>query len=267
MAATNETSFPDRNFGWFHDPLSDVNQPFRALLEGYSRIAPSEVVNHANDMRNKGFAANPYPCIGRFRFIKLTLLDHPLYGTILQRLKQPDSTYLDIGCCFGQDLRQLVFDGVPSDHLIGLDVAQPLIELGYDLFLADVFQGSAQSGWAELEKRGIDVLHCSAFFHLFPLDQQLAAARQISKLLKKGGVIVGWQSGNMKPGNVAGIPQDSYSYRHNVSTLNKMWRRVGEDTQTQWKVEGTLDMVGIDPESPVENEDSRRLLFTITRLH
>lgn len=103
---------------------------------------------------------------------------------------------MDIGCCFGQDLRQLVFDGVPSEHLIGLDIAKPLIELGYHLFLdrqtsksqfkvADVFQGHIQTGWADLQKRGIDVLHYSAFFHLLPLDKQVAAAEQIAGLMNR----------------------------------------------------------------------------------
>ncbi|KAI0518502.1 hypothetical protein F5B22DRAFT_599426 [Xylaria bambusicola] len=277
MAATHETSLPERNQGWFKEPLTEVNQPIRQLLEGYSKIPASEVVSHVNNIRDRGFAANPYPCIGLYRFTLLTLIDHPLYGTIVRRLKQADASYLDVGCCFGQDLRQLVFDGVPSQHLAGLDVAQPLIELGYDLFLdrdllhseflvADVFQGSTQPAWKRLEERGIDVVHCSAFFHLFPLEQQMTAARQIARLVKKGGVVVGRQIGSCRPGDVAAIQEKTYSYRHDVSTFDDMWRRVGEETQTKWRVEGTLDMVGINPDSPVENEDSRRLLFTVTRL-
>ncbi|KAI8632918.1 hypothetical protein F5Y19DRAFT_491552 [Xylariaceae sp. FL1651] len=277
MAATSNTSFPKRNQGWLQEHLTELNSPIRKLLEGYSNIPPSEMVRHVNKIRDQGFATNPYPCIGLYRFTKLTLCAHPLYGKIIQRLKQAEANYLDIGCCFGQDLRQLVFDGVPSQHLTGLDIEQSLMELGYDLFLdrealhsqflvADVFQGSKQLVWAKLEERGIDVVHCSAFFHLFPLELQVAAARQIAKLVKRGGIIVGGQIGSADPGDVAAIQEKSYSYRHDVGTLDRMWRRVGEDTQTQWKVDGTLDMVGIDPNIPIQNEHSRRLVFTITRL-
>lgn len=198
----------------------------------------------------------------------------------MARLQQPGATYLDIGCCFGQDLRQLVQDGVPSEHLIGLDVEAPLMELGYDLFLdratlqarfvvADVFQGAAQGkAWEELEARGgMDVVHCSAFFHLFPLAAQEAAAQQVSRLVKRdGGVIVGRQIGSVAPGDVAAIQAGTASYRHDVASFRAMWDRVGEATQTRWKVEGTMDMVGIDPSSPVEDANSRRLLFTVTRL-
>ncbi|KAI0112400.1 hypothetical protein GGR51DRAFT_506906, partial [Nemania sp. FL0031] len=151
------------------------------------------------------------------------------------------------------------------------------MELGYDLFIdrhllhsrflvADVFLGSTQTAWERLAEQGFDVVHCSAFFHLFPLGQQVAAAIQIAKLLKKGGIVVGRQTGSVKPGDVAAIQKQSYSYRHDVSTFDDMWRRVGEETQTKWRVEGTLDMVGINPDRLFENEDSRRLLFTVIRL-
>lgn len=118
----------------------------------------------------------------------------------------------------------------------------------------------------DLEARGIDVLHCSAFFHLFTLDEQLAAAHNIASLVKKGGVIVGRQIGSVKPGDVPAIKAGLFSYRHNVASFDDMWRRVGEATNTRWKVEGSMDMVGINTSSPVENEHSRRLLFTVTRV-
>lgn len=226
--------------------------------------------------RERGFASNPYPCIGLYRFLNLTLLTHPLYNSILQRLQSPDATYLDLGCCFGQDLRQLVHDGVASQRLVGLDIEGPLMETGYDFFLdratlqsrfvvADVFKGATQGAvWTDLEKLGVDVLHCSAFFHLFTLAEQISAAKNIAKLVKKDGVIVGRQIGSVKPGNVPAIKEGSSSYRHDVGTFDAMWRQVGEATQTRWEVQGTMDMVGINPQSPVEDENSRRLLFTVT---
>ncbi|XXG99235.1 High-affinity nicotinic acid transporter [Hypoxylon texense] len=278
MAATNETSNPERNRGWYQEDLIEVNAPIRNLLENYSHVPSSEVVKHVNDIRERGFAANPYPCIGLYRFVNLTLLTHPLYDTIVQRLKAPGTSYLDVGCCFGQDLRQLVHDGVPSDRLTGLDIASALLELGYEFFrdratlksafvVADVFKGPEQGPvWTQLQARGVDVMHCSAFFHLFTLDEQVAAAKQIAGLIKKGGIIVGRQMGSVKPGNVAAIQEGSFSFRHDVSTFDAMWREVGLATQTRWKVEGTMDMIGVNIKSPVEDENSRRFLYTVTRI-
>jgi len=230
--------------------------------------------------RERGFAANPYPCIGLYRFTTLTLLNHPLYKSIVQKLKDGtgETIYLDIGCCFGQDLRQLAQDGVPSERLIGVDIEGPLMELGYELFLdrqtlrsrfvvIDIFKGAAQGpAWTDLEQQGTDIIHCSAFFHLFTLEDQIAAAKQVAKLVKKGGFIVGRQMGSVKPGDVPAVSEGSMSYRHNPQTLQSMWDTVGSSTGTQWKVDGSMDLVGINPNSPVEDDNSRRLLFTITRV-
>lgn len=230
------------------------------------RVLTNTVVQRA-----LGFSSNPYPCIGHYQFLNLALLTHPLYASILSRLKSdPSALYLDLGCCFGQDLRQLVLDGVPSTQLTGVDIEGPLMELGYELFLdekslqskfkvADIFKGEI-----DIEA---DVVHCSAFFHLFPLAQQIEAAKMITRLVRTGGVIVGRQSGSVKPGEVPAIEPGNIKFRHDVSTLAEMWDRVGAETGTVWKVEGELDQVGIDTssKSAVEDENSRRLLFTITR--
>jgi SAM-dependent methyltransferase len=297
MAATNDASNADRHQKWYDPDIEDVNPQIRHLLEAYSKVPSSDVVKHVNEIvclhyfitelvnpndnqRARGFAANPYPCIGHYRFLNLTLLTHPLYESILARLKSnPSATYLDLGCCFGQDLRQIVLDGVPSSQLIGLDIEGPLMDLGYELFLdhntleskfavADIFQGESQGEpWAGLMARGVDVIHCSAVFHLFTLAEQFEAANSVAKLVKNGGIIVGRQSGSVKPSEVSAIKPGSTSFRHDVRTLAELWEKVGAATGTKWKVEGSLDEVGVQNKgnNAVEDENSRRLLFTITR--
>ena len=153
------------------------------------------------------------------------------------------------------------------------------MDLGDQLFLdqgtlqskfmvANIFEGEAQGEpWTELVATGADIIHCSAFFHLFPLNEQIEAAKIISKLVKKGGMIVGRQSGSIKPAEVPAIKPGSTSFRHDLRTLSEMWAKVGEETGTKWKVEGSLDEVGIQTakKNAVEDENSRRLLFTIIR--
>ena len=230
--------------------------------------------------RARGFAANPYPCIGHYRFLTLTLLTHPLYPQILSRLtSSPSTIFLDLGCCFGQDLRQLVADGAPSSQLIGLDIESQLVELGFDFFLdrdtlrskfliADIFEGAAQkASWTELEELKADVVHCSAFFHLFPLADQGRAAKKIAQLVRVNGVIVGRQSGSVKPSEVPAIMPGSTSFRHDVGTFQRLWDEAGEATGTEWSVDGTLDEVGmVGAKNTVEDENSRRMLFTVTRV-
>jgi len=56
MAATNETSFPERNRGWYQADLTEVNEPIRKLLEDYSKVPKDDVVKHVNTIvRNPSF--------------------------------------------------------------------------------------------------------------------------------------------------------------------------------------------------------------------
>ncbi|KAI1657749.1 hypothetical protein F4813DRAFT_359425 [Daldinia decipiens] len=278
MSAITDTSAFERNRGWYQTDLIEVNEPFHQLLERYSKIPSSDIIDHVKKIRDRAFESSPYPCIGLFRFTNLTLITHPLYDKIVGILKSEstDAAYLDIGCCFGQDLRRLVFDGVPSERLVGLDIERPLLELGYDLFLdretlkshfviADILEAQGKT-WESLEERGFDVIHCSAVFHLFTLDRQVIAAKHIARLVKKGGIIIGRQMGSVKPGDVPALTKGTFSYRHDVDTFDAMWKKVGEATQTRWNVEGVMDMVNINPNNYLEGEDSRRLLFTVTRI-
>ncbi|KAJ5731789.1 uncharacterized protein N7483_006297 [Penicillium malachiteum] len=279
MAAYNDGN-TSRHKEWYDPDIQAVNPEIRYLLEEYSKIPAAKVVDHVNEIRARGFAANPYPCIGHYRFLNLTLRIHSLYESILTRLKSnPSSHYLDLGCCFGQDLRQLVYDGVPSAQLIGLDIEGPLLDLRYELLLdkealasrflvANIFEGESQGElWTSLVTDGVDIIHCSAFFHLFPLEAQKKAAKIIGALVRKGGMIVGRQSGSVKPGELPAFQPGTTSFRHNVHTWTEMWTEVGKETGVTWKVEGSLDEVGINTakKTAVEDENSRRLLFSITK--
>jgi hypothetical protein len=48
MAANHETSFPERNRGWYQEDLTEVNKPIRRLLEDYSKVPSADVVKHVN---------------------------------------------------------------------------------------------------------------------------------------------------------------------------------------------------------------------------
>ena len=48
MAANKETSFAERNRGWYQEDLTEVNEPVRKLLENYSKVPSEDVVKHVN---------------------------------------------------------------------------------------------------------------------------------------------------------------------------------------------------------------------------
>ena len=80
----------------------------------------------------------------RFLTYNLSLL--PFYITVLERIRS-GATFLDAGSCFGQEIRYLVQDGVPSSQLYGFDLEPEFIELGYQIFRdRDKLQATFVSG-------------------------------------------------------------------------------------------------------------------------
>jgi len=85
--------------------------------------------------RDRAWEIHPYPFIGLFRFVELSLSRTPSYNRILTHLiNYPESKFLDIGCGMGQDLRKLFYDGAPATSLHGLDIKPELIQFGHELF-------------------------------------------------------------------------------------------------------------------------------------
>lgn len=59
-------------------------------------------------MIDRSFMQFPYPCIGSFRFLDMSIPQSPVYPEVLQRLKSGEKL-LDLGCAIGQELRHLVY--------------------------------------------------------------------------------------------------------------------------------------------------------------
>lgn len=218
----------------------------------------------------------PYPCIGQFRFLDLSISSAPQYPEILQRVKDGQKL-LDVGCCFGQDVRKLVFDGAPAENIYASDLQHEFWDLGYELFLdkdrlrtqfieADVFD--EESGLSKLDGQ-IDIVHAASFFHLFSWPQQKEVAIRIVSLLKPqaGSLVLGRQVGNVAPGEFP--HREGTMYRHNEESFQQLWNQVGSATDSKWKAEVEMtepDAKGFAASGPGWNlEGTRRLRFTVTR--
>ena len=168
---------------------------------------------------------------------------------------------------------------------MGLDIDGRLMDLGYDMFrdrrtlqarfvVADIFDNAEV--WTTLGG-SVDIVHASAFFHLFPLADQTIAAVQVVRLMRPrpGSMIVGRQGGSVNPKEYPAIKKGETSFRHNIDSLRQMWEEVGKQTGTRWEVRGTMDTVGIRHAETKDaggqkrpdwvDGDMRRILFTITR--
>ena len=213
-----------------------------------------------NPQRDKAWKIYPYPCIGRFCFLDLSISLHPLYPTVLARLKETvnPELFLDLGCCFGQDIRRLVADGIPGEKLYGADLRLEFLELGYELFQdkgslkahfleGDIFEEDDEAeGGKELSNLNgkIDIIYAAAFLHLFNWEEQVRAGTRMVRLMTENSLVFGWQLGTTKPGSRARHSDKSRTrYDHNPASFQKLWEVIGEQTATKWKVHAELHQV------------------------
>ena len=236
--------------------------------------------------RDKAWKIHPYPCIDRFCFLDLAISLHPLYPTVLARLKDTVSRelFLDLGCCFGQDIRRLVADGVPGEKLYGADLRLEFLELGYELFQdkgslkahfleGDIFEEDEEAeGGKELSRLNgkIDIIHAAAFLHLFDWEEQVRAGTRMVRLMTEHSLIFGWQVGTTKPGSYARRSDKSRTrYGHDPDSFQKLWDVIGEKTATEWKVQAKLHKVkGWEQGKGGDDDtgDNRAMQFEVHRL-
>ncbi|OAA74900.1 hypothetical protein LEL_06888 [Akanthomyces lecanii RCEF 1005] len=231
---------------WYID-FDDVNPQAREILERYSGIPPGDVVEHVKDIRERAISIFAYPCIGMVKFLDIEVSKTPCYSEILQRLTSSGATYLEVGCCFGQELRQLILDGAPPSSLHGTDLDLDFASLGYALFrdrdrlppssfiAADILD--PESALSQLVGK-VDIIGASLFFHLFDYEQGVAIGKRLVGLLAPGGA-----KGLMTGGQVGGkegfekkswLGQDLYVYSED--SWRRLWDEVGEATGTRWEV-------------------------------
>ncbi|KAJ6257434.1 Methyltransferase adrK [Drechslerella dactyloides] len=264
------------------------------LFKNYSGIAEEDIFAHIIQVREKAWNVHPYPCIGSFRFLDFAILESPAYQTVVEKLRS-GGKYLDMGCCFAQDLRALAYAGVPSENLYGADLRPTFIQLSYDLFndkhklRSTFFHGnvfdlssfrkvsgdqSDPSLFGELVGK-VDIISARSFLHVFGAEDEFRAACQMAQILSSsnGSMIIGRQVGSTKPGlNSISLRKSEPVFRHNVETWKAFWTRVGEETNTQWDVYSR--MIDIAPEVKLsvrqaesrDIEDRAWLEFVVTRI-
>lgn len=153
---------------------------------------------------------------------------------------------LDLGCCFGQDIRKLVADGVPPSQVVGLDLVPEFHELGKELFrdgdkldfefhALDILDDSAN--WKPLEQR-FDVLHLTSFLHIWNWDTQMKAAERLVRFVKPrtGSLLVGSGLGTTVSGEFANLDGTGTNFRQSEQSFTRFWDEVGEKTGTKWRV-------------------------------
>ncbi|OOQ86840.1 hypothetical protein PEBR_19813 [Penicillium brasilianum] len=232
----------------YKEPLTTVKEPVCSILEKHSKVPVDKVVSHVNEVRDRAFAVFPYACIGQFSFVELSIADSPCYREMLERTKQGHKL-LDLGCAFGQELRQLIYDGTPPTNLYGSDIQQDFLNLGYELFLdrailpdsqliaADVLD--KQSALFERLAGELNIVYISLFLHVFDFEKQITVAQNVLDLLKAepGSMIVCRVTACRDQGVLAATQERMPYYYHDLASWNRLWEEVQKQTGVKLSVE------------------------------
>jgi hypothetical protein len=171
---------------------------------------------------------------------------------------------LDIGCCFGNDLRKAVADGYPANACIGSDLRSEFWDLGYRLFRdspatfpasfvsGDAFEptmlapdapfpetvadtAAAPLDLSNLAGKGslnplhgrVSAIHASSFFHLFSEEQQAHLARALAPLLspEPGSMLLGSHGGLPEKGTIPS-PSGRDMFCHSPESWTRLWEDV-----------------------------------------
>ncbi|TRX87976.1 hypothetical protein FHL15_011117 [Xylaria flabelliformis] len=207
------------------------------LLEKYSKIPRDQQIEHVHFIRDKAWDIRAYPCIGLGVWLTPQLCRLPVYESILARVKN-GAVLMDVGTFIGHDLRRLVYDGAPSEKVIGVDIVNHF-DLGYEFFCdlgrfhGQFIEADFLSSSPELMalKGQIDIILVSQLLHQWDWDNQVKALETLISFTKPGSSIVGNQIGNQVAQSVAVEQLPSVvTWRHNQKSFAQMFEEAGKAT-------------------------------------
>jgi hypothetical protein len=219
-----------------------INADIETFFADYASIPASALRDHLVTVRNRAWQQCNYPCLGRWAFLQFSIKKNPIYKEILEKCKHNGATVIDFGCCLGQDVRQLVHDGVPLDQIRGYDLNSVFFEQGYELFrdgelmkekqtfaLGDIFDDQFLNS---IEPA--DYVFVASFIHLFDAETQRDVCRRLARLAKRAiaGRQVGTTVSEERPGPAGVI--DGKMMWHSPESFAHMWNDV---TNGEWQVE------------------------------
>ncbi|CAI6285781.1 unnamed protein product [Periconia digitata] len=277
------TGLPELRTDWIGSTtLVEVPLPAKRILEDYAGVPGENIMAHLDQVRAKALETYHYPCIGEYRFLDLQITKSPAYPQILSRLRQ-GARLLDVGCCIGQELRQLTYDGVESSNLYGIDLFGDFFQVGYDLFrdrdsfratmlAADLF-ATNNTDLSRLLGT-MDVVWSGNLLHLFLWERQRQALLFMRMMLVDSPTttIAGRFMGNANPGehHYGFRGRTDSMYRHDQQSFKTLCQEVFDGTGERWSIDvQAFDWVETLSLRTVGQKDDTWTLeirFVITRL-
>lgn len=194
-----------------------------------------------------------YRCVARAAFLKPKVNLFPTYKEIPR-----SGRILEIGCCFGTEVRKYLTDGFSPDNIIATDVTDGYWKLGQDLYGDDlnvrtIFADTAceeSQVSAEVSSLygSVDALVALAVFHVLSKDQVENMVDRIARLLKPGGRFIGYCAGSQTAGPWDGTQmlannqdrEKSDRYLHSVESMTALLQEAGFDHLSIREDDGVL---------------------------
>ncbi|KAI6114305.1 hypothetical protein F5141DRAFT_1105787 [Pisolithus sp. B1] len=243
-----------------------------------------ELKAHVLDIQKKAYAVYPYPCIGLLHFMNRKISSHASYQQVLKLGREREgASLLEIGCCFGMEMRRAAAEGFPAKQIVASDLHAEFWEFGHALFRttpqsfpATFLAGDALNPdflsplpgnprpQASLDlstlttlnplKGDVSAIYARSLFHLFNEDQQYQLAHSLGSLLspQPGSVIFGSHMGNVEKGTIkhkATGRQDT-TFFHSPESWKELWCEASpgegqsKDIQGQGKLTGPVFRFG-----------------------
>lgn len=256
----DQTKTPNIESLWYKPDVGSRLKPaIQAVFEHWSDIAGDELTHHLHHVRDKAWQHFRYPCIGEWIFLLPIMTQMSVWPDILKRARA-DGTVLDLGCCFGQNLRLLAANGVETTNMYAMDITSEFWDLGFDLFRDDSKMKATFIRRDILEPSlrlepldgKMDIILACLFLHLFSREQQILATKRIIQFSRPGSMVIGYQRAH--PQTYTVIRPGYVMYLHNLDTFRDLWRQVEAETGTKWQLK--VEMVEIE-EWGLEKEDHK----------
>lgn len=229
------------------------------------------------------YQTQAWPLIGEWHFAHLALGTHPLYLEVLKRMKTGNETYLDIGCLFGQDIRRLVADGVPSRQCIGLDGRVDIWRLGFKLFddELDLKSRFFHQSVDELTSRTslsahlneqVDIINATSIFHQKEWRECEAIAHACVRFWngKPGNLLVGRHFPQEHNDRQVRQTSPAHGYFvHNLESWKELWTKIGRESGIEFLAEGTMHLRSPRDSGIIldDNGDEPLLAYMVRRLN
>ncbi|KAH8548117.1 hypothetical protein BGW37DRAFT_192082 [Umbelopsis sp. PMI_123] len=235
------------------DPDFNVEDRTITLFDKYLGIKDVDKLRHhiletTADLKT---SEKTYRCLREFKFTAPRLAPRFYYNDILEDRKKREEngespTFMDIGCCLGTDIRQLILDGYPQESIVGVDLYRRFIDIGYQLFqdtdtlkvkflAGNIFDDQFLSpsnevrAAAELDqyKRQITYLNAGSVLHLFNGEQIRSFIRRVALLMKPGGWLFGAHVGGNRTAQYPRILGGDIKHFEGVDDLKSVLEDAG----------------------------------------